>query len=81
MITECFNPACRRQLEYLRTGQVVRVVRQNGMKVEIEHFWLCGECCQSHDLRFLANGSVALNHFPERSEFPPYSEARWIRSA
>jgi hypothetical protein len=81
MITECFNPSCRKQLEYLRTGQVVRVVHQNGMKVEIEHFWLCGECCQSFDLRCLDNGTVALNRFPQRRVFPQSVEPRWIRSA
>jgi hypothetical protein len=81
MITECFNPACRRQLDYLRTGRVVRVVHQNGMKVEIEHFWLCGDCCQSYDLRFLENGSVTLNAASEGTSFAQTREHRWVQSA
>jgi hypothetical protein len=27
MIDRCFNPACRRNLRYLRDGRVVRVIR------------------------------------------------------
>jgi len=81
MIAECFNPACRRQLDYLRTGRVVRVVHQNGMKVEIEHFWLCGDCCQSYDLRCLANGTVALNRTPEPTSFHEMREQRWVQRA
>ena len=26
MLTECFNPACRKKLDYLRNGRVVRMV-------------------------------------------------------
>jgi hypothetical protein len=28
MISACFNPACRRELMYLRDGRVVRIIRQ-----------------------------------------------------
>jgi hypothetical protein len=82
MISECFNPACRKKLEYLRSGKVIGVVRQNGPKVEIEHFWLCGDCHKQHDLRLLADGTVVLKpyqvgpsntssraiHWPQRRE-------------
>ena len=26
MLTECFNPACRKKLDYLRDGRVIRTV-------------------------------------------------------
>jgi len=60
MIAECFNPACRRQLHYLREGCVVRVVKNAGSDVGIEHFWLCGDCCQSYSLQVVAEGKVDM---------------------
>lgn len=81
MISECFNPDCRKKLDYLRSGQVVRVVHQNGAKAEIEHFWLCGDCCRFSDLRFLANGSLTLSRFPPKKTVEPEYEHRWVRSA
>ena len=60
MIAECFNPACRRQLHYLREGCVVRVVTNAGSNVGIEHFWLCGDCCQTFSLQVVAEGKVNM---------------------
>lgn len=78
MISECFNPVCRKKLEYLRTGKVIQVVRGHGKDVEIEHFWLCGECSKSHDLRTLPNGDVVL---ASRSARPVIASARRMRWA
>lgn len=60
MISECMNPACRRELVYLRNGRVVRIMRESGGIMRIEHFWLCGECFLRFDFRFLPNGEVQI---------------------
>lgn len=79
MISECVNPICRKKLEYLRAGKVVRVVRENGPKVEIEHFWLCGDCRKSHDLRLLPNGTVALSLHAVSSSIASAKVMRWLQ--
>lgn len=58
MITACSNPNCHRELRYLRGGRVVRVIRQAGGVPEIEHFWLCEDCCRSYEFSFLPGGRV-----------------------
>jgi hypothetical protein len=60
MIAICFNPACNRELLYLRNGRVVRVIRGEGDDVSVEHYWLCGPCYVSLDFVFPADGSVIL---------------------
>jgi hypothetical protein len=44
MIDRCFNPACKRSLEYLRDGRVVRVIRGKDENISVEHYWLSGLC-------------------------------------
>jgi hypothetical protein len=44
MLTECFNPACRRRLDYLRDGRVIRTVQTATSPMSLEHYWLCGSC-------------------------------------
>jgi hypothetical protein len=58
MITACSSPNCHRELRYLRGGRVVRVIRQAGGVPEIEHFWLCENCCRSYEFSFLPDGRV-----------------------
>jgi len=60
MIDRCFNPACRRNLHYLRDGRVVRVIRGKDENLSVEHYWLCGPCYETHDFAFPEDGSVAL---------------------
>lgn len=60
MIDRCFNPACRRRLQYLRDGRVVRVIRGDNEGMSVEHFWLCGPCYHTHDFELVADGSVSL---------------------
>lgn len=60
MIDRCFNPACGRELRYLRDGRVVRVIYESRDDVLIEHFWLCGDCYKTHDFAFPAGEKVAL---------------------
>ncbi|HEX5233847.1 MAG TPA: hypothetical protein VFW25_00810 [Silvibacterium sp.] len=55
MIDRCFNPACGKEMRYLREGRVVRVIDP-----EIEHYWLCGKCHESYDFVFDSNGNVTL---------------------
>lgn len=60
MVDTCFNPACKKQLRYLRDGRVVRVVGKNPDRLEIQHYWLCGRCYQSYDFVFGSDGTVVL---------------------
>ena len=60
MLTECFNPACNRELLYLKDGRVVRLVKTHGEHSRVEHFWLCGECYRLHDFRFSSKEGVSL---------------------
>jgi hypothetical protein len=60
MIDRCFNPACRRKLQYLRDGRVVRILREKNDNISVEHYWLCGACYHSHDFEFPSDGSVRL---------------------
>ncbi len=56
MLDCCFNPACKRELLYLRDGRVVRLVKAQREKATVEHFWLCGECYQLYDFQFSSRG-------------------------
>lgn len=60
MLTECFNPACHKKLDYLRNGRVVRMVRTSSTVKSVEHYWLCGSCYGQFDFEFKADGTVAL---------------------
>ena len=52
MISECFNPSCRREMTYLRDGRVVRIINDQTGGVRVEHFWLCGSCYLQYDFCF-----------------------------
>ena len=60
MVDSCFNSACKKELRYLREGRVVRVVGKNPDRLEIQHYWLCGECYKSYDFVFGSDGTVTL---------------------
>jgi hypothetical protein len=60
MIDSCFNPACRRELHYLRDGRVVRVIRGKEEDLSVEHYWLCGPCYETNDFVFSPDGAVSL---------------------
>ena len=60
MVNYCYNPGCMRELHYLRDGRVVRIIHGDGDDMRVEHFWLCGDCSQTHDFVFGADGSVSL---------------------
>jgi len=61
MLTECFNPACRQQLEYLRDGRVIRTIRTSSATMPVEHYWLCGTCYRRFDFEFKSDGTVILS--------------------
>jgi hypothetical protein len=67
MISECLNPACRRELHYLRNGRVIRVVHSSQEPVAVEHFWLCGDCYLIYDFHISAAGAVSLTRRSEPS--------------
>ncbi len=60
MISQCMNPDCRKELHYLRSGRVIRTTRRMGAQVQVEHFWLCGECHENYDFLFANDGRVSL---------------------
>jgi hypothetical protein len=61
MLTECFNPACRKKLDYLRNGRVIRTIRTSTAAMSVEHYWLCGTCYRSFDFEFKSDGTVVLS--------------------
>jgi hypothetical protein len=60
MISQCLNPACRRELHYLRHGKVVRIVHRVEEQISVEHFWLCGGCYLIYDFKISPDGTVSL---------------------
>ena len=60
MLTECFNPACRKKLDYLRDGRVIRTVRASTPAMSLEHYWLCGSCYEKFDFEFKPDDAVTL---------------------
>jgi hypothetical protein len=47
-------------MKYLRAGRVVRSVHKENGGLHVEHFWLCGDCYQHFDFRFLPSGAVEI---------------------
>jgi hypothetical protein len=60
MIDKCFNPVCGEKLLHLRSGRVVRIVRNDGEQFRVEHYWLCGNCYASNDFTFGSHASISL---------------------
>jgi hypothetical protein len=68
----CLNPACSRELRYLRDGRVVRVIRGKDEEASMEHYWLCGACYRIYDFVFPPDGTVTLgnrSHAEHADEF------------
>jgi hypothetical protein len=64
MITRCANPACQQELHYLRNGRIIAVDIPAGDAKRVEHFWLCGSCCQFLDFDCMQDGSMQLRSKP-----------------
>ena len=60
MLSECFNPACRKKLDYLRNGRVIRTISTSASVRSVEHYWLCGSCYGKFDFEFKPDGTVTL---------------------
>ena len=60
MINKCFNPKCEKPLRYLRDGRVVRVIRREGDRSLVQHYWLCGSCYDTYDFVFRSAGEVVI---------------------
>jgi hypothetical protein len=61
MLSKCFNPACDKELLYLRNGRVICTTNlsEDGT-LAIEHFWLCGSCYLSYNFVVSGGGAVTL---------------------
>jgi hypothetical protein len=60
MMHKCFNPACDRELRYLRDGRVIRVMRRDNDQALVQHYWLCGTCYDDYDFAFPPGGGVVI---------------------
>jgi len=57
---KCFNPACNKELRYLRDGRVIRVIRRDNDQTLVQHYWLCGNCYDVFDFVFPPGGDVTI---------------------
>ena len=67
MVNQCANPACKRELHYLREGKVYQFAlpTPTGSK-RIEHFWLCGRCSKSMVMMLRNQSDVQITFRPQR---------------
>ncbi len=59
MISQCSNADCRKPLLYLDNGRVIRTIKHVDDNVEIQHFWLCGDCYVIFDFSVAEDGHVS----------------------
>jgi hypothetical protein len=71
MFTKCANPSCKQRFDY-RQGRFYRFHKrpfddgQPPNTHSVQHFWLCGECCESHNLTYLEGMGVTIQtHFED----------------
>jgi hypothetical protein len=68
MIGNCFNPACRKELRYLRQGAVYQWEKGTGPQFCSEFFWLCPGCSSSFDLGADREGMPSLTTSGSKGE-------------
>jgi hypothetical protein len=68
MISQCMNPECHKELHYLREGRVIRTTHREAGPIQVEHFWLCGDCNMHYDFLFGKDGRVSLIRRPRLVE-------------
>jgi hypothetical protein len=78
MISECFNPSCRRELKYLRDGRVVSFIHDDPGGLRVEHFWLCGSCHLQYDFCFTDDMALAIGPQMRRRRLKTEPEIEWI---
>ena len=72
MLAKCVNPACSKPLHYLRDGRIFHIERgapfgETGKRSHnVEHFWLCGDCCQTMTVFFDPQERVRVVPRPDR---------------
>jgi hypothetical protein len=78
MISQCANTACTKALLYLDNGRVIRTINHVLDKIEIQHFWLCGDCYVNFDFSVATDGRVSYlrREKPMRAQKEYYSIAR-----
>jgi hypothetical protein len=60
MIGHCFNPACHRELHYLRQGSVYHWEYRVNHQPHSEFFWLCPSCSSRFKMTLDSHGSPML---------------------
>jgi hypothetical protein len=78
MISECFNPSCRRELTYLRDGRVVRIIRDDPGGLRVEHFWLCGSCYLQYDFCFTDDRALSIGLQMRDTRLKTKPEIQWV---
>lgn len=65
MFSNCANPSCQAEFDY-RQGRFYRFHRgplddgQPANTHSVEHFWLCGECCETYHLKYAEGRGVLI---------------------
>ena len=79
LISQCLNSECRRPLDYLRGGRIVRTEYLVGMCLKLEHFWLCDDCSQCYDFCVFADRpAVAIRCERNSQRFVRTEEAAFL---
>ena len=60
MIGNCFNPACKKELRYLRQGAVYQWETGIGREFHSEFFWLCPNCSSTFEVASDREGAPLL---------------------
>jgi hypothetical protein len=71
MIGHCFNPACNKELRYLRQGTVYQWETGIGRDFHSEFFWPCPNCSSTFELASDENGGPLLAPWGARGEVHP----------
>jgi hypothetical protein len=70
MVSKCANPICLASFQY-REGRLFRFPKRNESQAfsshSVQHFWLCGSCCEIYSLEYVENHGVALKPRVERA--------------
>lgn len=69
MVNNCANPKCGKPLHYLREGRIFVFDAESGSDKPIhrmEHYWLCGACCQTLRLEKTSQGVRTVKKGPMR---------------
>lgn len=65
MFSKCANPSCQAEFDY-RQGRFYRFYKRpldDGKPANahsVQHFWLCGECCETYCLKYAEGRGVLI---------------------